>query len=85
MEGEKFNELFYEVIFDVTKKEEILNAKNAINDILEKNNSYLSCLINNAGVGFGGPIRYLDVDHFRKQFEVNLFGLIEVTKTFLDI
>jgi len=42
-------------------------------------------LINNAGVGLGGPVRYLDVDHFRKQFEVNLFGLIEVTQTFLDL
>jgi len=81
----KFEKTFYEVIFDVTKKEEIHNARKEIDDFLARNNSYLSCLINNAGVGFGGPIRYLDVDHFRKQFEVNLFGLIEVTKIFLDL
>ena len=83
--NEKFDNLFHEVIFDVTKKDEILNAKNEVDSILEKNNSYLCCLINNAGVGYGGPVRYLDVDHFRKQFEVNLFGLIQVTQIFLDL
>ena len=40
---------------------------------------------NNAGIALGGPVRYLDVDIFRKQFEVNFFGLIEVTKCFLDL
>ena len=30
-------------------------------------------------------MKYLDVDIFRKQFEVNFFGLIEVTKCFLDM
>jgi len=82
---EKFENLFYEVIFDVTKKDEILNAKKDIEEILKNNKSYLSCLINNSGIAIGGPVRYLDVDLFRKQFEVNLFGLIEVTKVFLDL
>ena len=76
---------FYEVIFDVTKKDEIESAKIEIQKILKKNNSYLSCLVNNAGIAVGGPVRYLDVDYFRHQFEVNLFGLIEVTKQFLDL
>ena len=81
----KYEDNFFEVVFDVTKKEEILNAKNEIKVILENKKSYLSCLINNAGIGLGGPVRYLDVDHFRKQFEVNFFGLIEVTKIFLNM
>ena len=82
---DKFKDNFYEIIFDVTNKEEITNSKNKVEKILEENNSYLSCVINNAGIAVGGPVRYLDVDQFRKQFEVNLFGLIEVTKTFLDL
>ena len=69
----------------MTKKEEISNAKEEVKTILKNNNSYLSCIINNAGIALGGPIRYLDVDVFRKQFEVNLFGLIEVTKSFLGM
>tara|TARA_B110000263_G_scaffold186151_1_gene163796 strand:- start:297 stop:1157 length:861 start_codon:yes stop_codon:yes gene_type:complete len=78
-------ENFYEVIFDVTNKEAILKGKIEVEKILKENNSYLSCLINNAGIAVGGPIRYLDVDFFRHQFEVNFFGLIEVTKIFLDL
>ena len=76
---------FYEVIFDVTNKDAILKGKIEVERILKENNSYLSCLINNAGIAIGGPVRYLDVDFFRHQFEVNFFGLIEVTKIFLDL
>ena len=82
---EKFNKLFYEIIFDVTKKNEIEAAKEEVEKILSNNDSYLSCVINNAGIALGGPVRYLDVDIFRKQFEVNFFGLIEVTKCFMDL
>ena len=81
----RFEENFYPVKFDVTKKQEIQNAKDEVEKILADRNSYLSCVINNAGIALGGPVRYLDVDIFRKQFEVNFFGLIEVTKTFLDL
>jgi short-subunit dehydrogenase len=76
---------FYEIIFDVTNKDAILKGKIEVERILKENNSYLSCLINNAGIAVGGPVRYLDVDFFRHQFEVNFFGLIEVTKIFLDL
>jgi short-subunit dehydrogenase len=76
---------FYEIIFDVTNKDAILKGKIEVERILKENNSYLSCLINNAGIAIGGPVRYLDVDFFRHQFEVNFFGLIEVTKIFLDL
>ena len=42
----------------------------------------IDVLINNAGIGLGGPLLELPVDIIRKLFEVNLFGLIEVTKSF---
>ena len=83
--SEKFEKLFHEVIFDVTNKEEIMSAKKEVVKVLEDNKTFLSCLINNAGIVVGGPVRYLDVNHFRKQFEVNFFGLIEVTKCYLDL
>ena len=82
---ENYNDKFQSVIFDVTKKDEILNAKEDVENFLKEKQSYLSCVINNAGVAFGGPVRYLSVDDFRKQFEVNFFGLIEVSKIFLDL
>tara|TARA_Y100000814_G_C12322276_1_gene398666 strand:+ start:551 stop:1414 length:864 start_codon:yes stop_codon:yes gene_type:complete len=81
----KFPKSFFPIQFDVTNKSEIISAKENIIKILNDNKSYLSCLVNNAGIALGGPVRYLDVDVFRKQFEVNFFGLIEVTKSFLDL
>ena len=83
--SKNFDKLFREIIFDVTKKNEIEAGKKEVENFLSANNSYLSCVINNAGIALGGPVRYLDVDIFRKQFEVNFFGLIEVTKCFMDL
>ncbi|ARW08252.1 oxidoreductase [Bacillus atrophaeus] len=40
-------------------------------------------LVNNAGTAYGGFIEELTMDHYRKQFETNVFGLISVTKTVL--
>jgi len=82
---ENYSDKFKSVIFDVTKKDEILSAKQDVESFLKEKESYLSCVINNAGMAYGGPVRYLDVDDFRKQFEVNFFGLIEVSKIFLDL
>ena len=76
---------FSSVVFDVTKKDEIINSKQEVEEILSHKKSYLSCIINNAGIAIGGPVRYLTVENFRQQFEVNFFGLIEVSKTFLDL
>ena len=81
----KYNDLFFPIVLDVTDKQSIIKSKEQVSKILKNNKSYLSCLINNAGIALGGPIKYLDVDIFRKQFEVNFFGLIETTKTFLNL
>ena len=82
---EKYSNKFEHIIFDVTNKEAIQNSKKEVESIIDKNNSYLCCIINNAGVALGGPLRYLDIEVYKKQFEVNYFGLINVTKTFLDL
>ena len=81
----KYKDKFSSVVFDVCNKDEIKNSKEEVEKILKKNNSYLCSIINNSGIALGGPVRYLRTDDFRKQFEVNFFGLIEVTNTFLDL
>ena len=83
--NENYKDNFKSVIFDVTNKKEIEKAKKEVEKILSDNGGYLCSIVNNAGIALGGPVRYLDVDVFRKQFEVNFFGLIEVTKCFLDM
>ncbi len=40
-------------------------------------------LVNNAGIGQGGPIAKTDVDDVRRVMEVNFFGTIELTKAVL--
>jgi len=43
----------------------------------------IDILINNAGYGQAGFISDLNIEQVRKQFEVNLFGLLEVTRSFI--
>ena len=56
---DKYKEKFHHVTFDVTDKKTIEKSKEKVQTILEKNKSYLCCVINNAGVALGGPLRYL--------------------------
>lgn len=42
-------------------------------------------LINNAGIAVAGPVECLPLEEFRRQFEVNVFGLIAMTQKFLPL
>jgi len=83
--SEKFPDKFNSVIFDVTDYKSIVESKPKVKDIIKTNGSYLCSIINNSGIALGGPVRYLDIEVFKKQFDVNYFGLISVTKIFLDL
>jgi NAD(P)-dependent dehydrogenase (short-subunit alcohol dehydrogenase family) len=43
----------------------------------------LDALVNNAGIGVGGPLELLDIDQLRTQFEVNVFAQVAVTNALL--
>jgi NAD(P)-dependent dehydrogenase (short-subunit alcohol dehydrogenase family) len=45
--------------------------------------SGLGALVNNAGIGVGGPLEVLTEEEWRRQFDVNFFGQIAVTRTLL--
>lgn len=45
----------------------------------------LAGLVNNAGIGVGGPIEFVPIDDLRRQFEVNVIGLVAVTQAFLGL
>jgi len=47
--------------------------------------SGLDGLVNNAGIGFGGPIEFTNLDQMRAGFEVNVFGPIAVSQAFLPL
>ena len=68
---------------DVTKADTILSAKNSI----EKEQGNLDVLINNAGISGILPQNAIEtsIGNFKDVFEVNLYGVIRVTQTFIDL
>lgn len=61
---------------DVTNTENIKQAKK----IIEEKTAGLFALVNNAGIGNGGPLMDVSVEDLRAQFEVNLFGVHQITQ-----
>jgi len=78
-----FPENFTCLIFDVTNKEQIPAAFEHVKRVL--NGGSLFALVNNAGFSTGGPMNLLSDEKFRAQFEVNLFGVRNVTNAFLPL
>lgn len=58
--------------------------KNCVQDILTAEGK-IDILINNAGYGAYGAIEEVSVEEAKKQFEVNLFGLSELTKLVIPV
>ena len=77
--GERFTPL----LFDVTDHEGIETAVSQVKITIGEDN--LIGLVNNAGISVLGPLMYMDLAEFRHQFEVNLFGLLDVTQQFLPL
>jgi NAD(P)-dependent dehydrogenase (short-subunit alcohol dehydrogenase family) len=68
---------------DVTDQASIAAAHHTVSAMM--GDQGLAGLINNAGIGVAGPIEVLPLADWRRQFEVNLFGLIATTQTFLPL
>jgi NAD(P)-dependent dehydrogenase (short-subunit alcohol dehydrogenase family) len=45
----------------------------------------LDGLVNNAGISGAGPIELVDLDEFRRMYEVNALGAVAVTQEFLPL
>ena len=75
---------FTPLIFDVTNVQSIQNAAKEVEKTLGKDQG-LDGLINNAGIAIGGPLMLQPMEQIRQHFEVNIFGLIEVTRAFLPL
>jgi NAD(P)-dependent dehydrogenase (short-subunit alcohol dehydrogenase family) len=67
------------VIVDVTDAAQV----EALAKRLSDEPGGLQGVVNNAGVGKGGPIEFLPLDEWRAQFDVNVFGQLAVTKALL--
>jgi NAD(P)-dependent dehydrogenase (short-subunit alcohol dehydrogenase family) len=68
---------------DVTKERSIAAAKRNVKRAL--GDEGLVGLVNNAGIGGGGPIEFTALDHLRETLEVNVIGQVAVTQAFLPL
>jgi NAD(P)-dependent dehydrogenase (short-subunit alcohol dehydrogenase family) len=68
---------------DVTNAEHIAAAARTVEEALQ--GAPLRGIVNNAGIGIGGPLEALSVDDFRRTLEVNTTGQLAVTQAFLPM
>ena len=76
--------LFKTIVFDVRDEGAIKKASEFVRNDLTDNDKLVG-LVNNSGIALGGPFKYLETDIFRKQLEVNVLGVVSVTRNFLNL
>jgi NAD(P)-dependent dehydrogenase (short-subunit alcohol dehydrogenase family) len=79
-----YPDLFKTIVFDVRDEQAIEKASEFVKNDL-KDDDKLVGLVNNSGIALGGPFKYLNTDIFRKQLEVNVLGVVSVTRSFLNL
>lgn len=62
-----------------------VSVEATVDQVLHTNGGRLGALVNNAGFGMPGAIQDLPRDAMRQQFEVNLFGLQELTNRLIPV
>ena len=70
------------VQLDVTSSESILSAVKFVSAIT---GGELDYLVNNAGYGYMTPLLDASIAKVKAEFDVNLFGLLEVTQAFFPL
>lgn len=80
---EALGENFTPLLFDVTDEAAVVSGAQTVRAAL--NGHTLGGLVNNAGVAFAGPLRYLPIDELKRQMDVNLYGALRVTQAFLPM
>lgn len=81
--SEEFGDNFHALIFDVTDHEAVSASVETVKDMI--GNEGLDCLINNSGIAVSGTVMHLSLEDYQRQFDVNLFGVIAVTKAYLPM
>lgn len=84
LQGDDFLQLGHGVIqlpFDIADAEDVSGAAKFLSIEIE----HLDVLVNNAGIQLSGALEALSMDDIRKQFDVNVFGHLQVIKAFLPL
>jgi NAD(P)-dependent dehydrogenase (short-subunit alcohol dehydrogenase family) len=75
--------LFTPLIFDVTDEAAAHAAAAQVAQALD--GQALAGLVNNAGIAVPGPLAYMPIADFRRQFDVNVIGLLITTQAFAPL
>lgn len=71
------------LILDVTQAEQVAAAAKRITSLVGEHG--LHGLVNNAGISIGGPLEFVPMELWRRQFDVNVLGAVSVTQAFLPL
>jgi NAD(P)-dependent dehydrogenase (short-subunit alcohol dehydrogenase family) len=74
---------FVPLVFDVTDEAALPRVVEQVQSIVGAQG--LRALVNNAGIAHNGPLWLQPMSEIRQQFEVNVFGMIMVTRAFLPL
>ena len=69
------------LVLDLCNEHSIVQALH----VIREKNITLTCLINNAGYAQPGPVELVDDARLRKQFDVNVFGTLALTRAVLPL
>lgn len=73
------------VALDVTDETSILATLELVETALAGERIEGLSLVNNAGIAVVGPVEGVALEDWRRQFDVNVFGLVRVTQVFLPL
>ena len=79
----EFGEAVTPILFDVTDEAAVRAGAAKVAQALGMRR--LLGLVNNAGIAVAGPLLHLDTEDLKRQFEINFFGVHNVTRAFADL
>ncbi len=71
------------LMLDVTDPAQVTAAAQAV--AAEVGSAGLDALVNNAGVAVPAPVEVIPLDALRRQFEINVIGVVSVTQAFIPL
>ena len=74
---------FHALQFDVTDHDAVRASVSEVRKVIQDEG--LAGLINNAGIAVTGTVMHTPMEDYQRQFDVNLFGVIAVTKAYLPL
>ena len=80
---QEFGDKVEPLLFDVTEQGAVRAAAEQVR--IRLNGQTLKGLVNNAGMGLGGPLMHQPVDQIRRVFEVNALGAVIVSQAFIPL